>query len=219
MFNSTQFAPEQTLFIKAVPKIHVKKLEEAIVNQTNAKAVHSVADKDPLCPNALITYANYTSAGDAKRAQDRVERWLDDHWHFPNRPIVMIKGQKKTKGPEAIFPPEQTLVLKPVLPEKRAMLENAIIHQSQPKNLHSVQDRDESVQGALLMYANYSSIEETQRAQVKWIRCVLWVRCVFCGFAMDSLPKTANPLYLRPLHSESTWHSCLFAQLFGIRFN
>jgi hypothetical protein len=84
--NGVQFAPEQTLFIKAVPKGRVKFLEDAIISKCGAKAVNSVPDKDPLCHNAYLIYANYTSAGDAKRGQDKLERWLDDKWHFGNRP-------------------------------------------------------------------------------------------------------------------------------------
>mmetsp|Transcript_38788 Transcript_38788/g.57001 ORF Transcript_38788/g.57001 Transcript_38788/m.57001 type:complete len:523 (+) Transcript_38788:411-1979(+) len=34
-----------------------------------------------------------------------------------------------------------------------------------PKNLHSVVDRDETIPGALLMYANYASVDETHLAQ------------------------------------------------------
>ena len=45
------------------------------------------------------------------------------------------------------------------------MLEDLIMKQSQPKNLHLVVDRDETIPGALLMYANYASVDETLRAQ------------------------------------------------------
>ena len=45
--NGVQFAPEQTLFIKAVPKGRVKFLEDAIISKCGAKAVNSVPDKDP----------------------------------------------------------------------------------------------------------------------------------------------------------------------------
>jgi hypothetical protein len=162
--NGVQFSPEQTLFIKAVPKGRVKMLEEAVVKYAGAVAVHSVVDKDPLCPNAFLIYANYTSAGDARRGQDKLERWLDDKWFWPGRPSVQIKGSK-VKAPELTFPPEQTLVLKPVLPSRKELLERAVVAESQPRNLHSVPDRDESVPGALLMYANYASVDETWRAK------------------------------------------------------
>eukprot|EP00802_Teleaulax_amphioxeia_P002449 Tamp_02451.p1 GENE.Tamp_02451~~Tamp_02451.p1 ORF type:complete len:610 (-),score=131.87 Tamp_02451:2458-4287(-) len=162
--NGVQFPPEQTLMIKAVPKERRATLEAAVVRHANAVAVHSVIDKDPLHPNAFLIYANYTSAGDARRGQDKLERWLDDKWHWGGRPSVQIRGCK-AKAPELTYPPEQTLVLKPVLPGRKELLEQAVVSASQPKNLHSVQDRDESVPGALLMYANYASIDETWRAK------------------------------------------------------
>ena len=40
-----------------------------------------------------------------------------------------------------------------------------VVSQSQPRNLHSVIDKEDSIPGALLMYANYSSVDETRRAQ------------------------------------------------------
>ena len=162
--NGVQFPPEQTLMIKAVPKERRATLEAAVVRHANAVAVHSVIDKDPLHPNAFLIYANYTSAGDARRGQDKLERWLDDKWHWGGRPSVQIRGCK-AKAPELTYPPEQTLVLKPVLPGRKELLEQAVVSASQPKNLHSVQDRDESVPGALLMYANYASVDETWRAK------------------------------------------------------
>jgi hypothetical protein len=88
---SVIFTPEQTLFLKGVPKNRLKMLEEALYRATAAKSVNHVPDKDPLCPNAYLIYANFTSAGDAKRGLDQIERWLDDKWHWPNRPSVGIK--------------------------------------------------------------------------------------------------------------------------------
>ena len=67
--NGMMFSPEQTLFVKSVPKGRLKLLEEAIYRVTSAKAVNAVLDKDPLCPSSFLIYANYTSAGDAKRGQ------------------------------------------------------------------------------------------------------------------------------------------------------
>jgi hypothetical protein len=56
-------------------------------------------------------------------------------------------------------------MIKPVQPDKKELLEKVVIGQSQPRNLHSVVDRDDSVPGALLMYANYGSVDETKRAR------------------------------------------------------
>jgi hypothetical protein len=204
--NGVQFSPEQTLFIKAVPKGRVKMLEEAVVKYAGAVAVHSVVDKDPLCPNAFLIYANYTSAGDARRGQDKLERWLDDKWFWPGRPSVQIKGSK-VKAPELTFPPEQTLVLKPVLPNRKELLERAVVAESQPRNLHSVLDRDESVPGALLMYANYASVDETWRAKQRleaWLdsnwewadRPVIAIKAaqqeVYFGIHVSGLPAGAE---------------------------
>ena len=195
--NGLQFSPEQTLFIKAVPKGRVKMLEEAVVKYV---------DKDPLCPNAFLIYANYTSAGDARRGQDKLERWMDDKWCWPGRPSVQIKGSK-AKAPELTFPPEQTLVLKPVLPSKKELLERAVVAESQPKNLHSVLDREESVPGALLMYANYASVDETWRAKQRleaWLdsnwewadRPVIAIKAaqqeVYFGIHVSGLPAGAE---------------------------
>ena len=70
------------------------------------------------------------------------------------------------KAPETFYPAEQTLVLKNVMPALKDLLQGAVISETQPKNVHSVLDRDDCGLGALLMYANYASVEDTQRAQV-----------------------------------------------------
>lgn len=165
MLLNVQFSNEQTLIVKAVPKAHVKKLEDALVSNTKAKAVHSVVDKDLLHKDSFLIYANFTSGGEAKRGQQQFERWLDDKWSHA-RPIVSIKGEKKMKTPETFYPAEQTLVLKNVMPALKELLQGAVISETQPKNVHSVLDRDDCGLGALLMYANYASVEDTQRAQV-----------------------------------------------------
>ena len=90
MPNGVQFAPEQTVFVKGVTKRKVKILEDALIKHCDAKAVNSVLDKDPLCHDAYLIYSNYTSAGDAKRGQDNLEGWLDDHWHSGNRPGLSL---------------------------------------------------------------------------------------------------------------------------------
>ena len=143
----------------------LKKLEDALVSNTKAKAVHSVVDKDLLHQDSFLICANFTSWGGAKRGQQQFERWLDDKWSRA-RPIVSIKGEKKMKAPETFYPAEQTLVLKNVMPALKDLLQGAVISETQPKNVHSVLDKDDCGLGALLMYANYASVEDTQRAQV-----------------------------------------------------
>ena len=52
------------------------------------------------------------------------------------------------------------------MPALKDLLQGAVISETQPKNVHSVLDKDDCGLGALLMYANYASVEDTQRAQV-----------------------------------------------------
>jgi len=68
---------------------------------------------------------------------------------------------------EMQYPAEQTLVLKPVVPNRKALLETAITGRSPPIKLTSAVDKHGSVQGALLMYACYGSAAEARRAQVE----------------------------------------------------
>ena len=68
------------------------------------------------------------------------------------------------------YPAEQTLVLKPVVPNRKALLETAITGRSPPIKLTSAVDKHGSVQGALLMYACYGSAAEARRAQVELCR-------------------------------------------------
>jgi len=161
--NGVQFADENTLFIKGVPKLRMQMVQEAVIKVAGAKAVNSVVDRDPLCQNAFLIYANYTSAGDAKRGQYKLERWLDDKWHYNSRPSISIKGAKALNT--VTYSADQTLVLKPVAPERKELLETAVVKMTDPKNLHSVIDRDQTIPGALLMYANYASVDETHLAQ------------------------------------------------------
>ena len=82
------------------------------------------------------------------------------------------------------------------------MLEDLIMKQSQPKNLHSVVDRDETIPGALLMYANYASVDETLKAKQlledwldrnwEWSNCPLVARAVFFGMNVSGLPGDAT---------------------------
>lgn len=77
-------------------------------------------------------------------------------------------GDKKMKAPgqqKMFFPPEQTLMLRHVIPDRKELLENAIMAESPPKKLQSADDK--SGQDMLLMYANYGSASETQRAKVE----------------------------------------------------
>ena len=95
-------------------------------------------------------------------------------------------GEEKMKAPAAeqqkgYFPPEQTLVLRPVDHHRKELLENAIMAESPPRKLSSVADKFRgsrtavgNIQGSLLlMYANYGSAVEAQRAKVVRIHFVV----------------------------------------------
>ena len=79
------------------------------------------------------------------------------------------RGGTKTRATEhkkQTFPPEQTLVLKHVCPDRKALLETAITGGMPPQKLISAVDKHASVKGALLMYACYGSAAEAHTAQV-----------------------------------------------------
>jgi hypothetical protein len=77
---------------------------------------------------------------------------------------VTIRGDT-VKVPPASCPSEQTLVLKPVSKQRKEMLERFINQRSKPTNLHSKMDDDQTIPGALLMYVNYATVDETLRAK------------------------------------------------------
>ena len=89
--------------------------------------------------------------------------------------------QPAAEQQKGYFPPEQTLVLRPVDHHRKELLENAIMAESPPRKLSSVADKFRgsrtavgNIQGSLLlMYANYGSAVEAQRAKVVRIHFVV----------------------------------------------
>ena len=85
-FNGVQVPHENTVVIKGVQNKKALNLLEEAIKQCGAKTAHAVSDKDPLCQNEYLIFANYQSARAAKQGQDKLESWLDRNWKIGRRP-------------------------------------------------------------------------------------------------------------------------------------
>lgn len=83
--------------LKPVPPDKKELLEGVVASQSQPRNLHSVIDKEESIPGALLMYANYSSVEETRRAQDRIESWLDNNWEWTNRPVVAIKSAQQVR--------------------------------------------------------------------------------------------------------------------------